>query len=112
MVTGSLYPFAAATKARAMPVLPLVGSMISIPGLSTPFFSPSQIILAPIRHLTEYEGLRPSIFARIVALSPLAILLILTNGVLPIDNALSSKYLVIVFSFLMFLDGFMTNYPA
>ena len=64
-------------------------------------FLPSQIILAPIRHLTEYEGLRPSIFARIVALSPWAILLILTNGVLPIDNALSSKYFVILFSFLM-----------
>jgi len=36
-----------------MPVLPLVGSMISTPGLSTPRFSASQIMLAPMRHLTE-----------------------------------------------------------
>ncbi len=46
-------PRAAATKARAMPVLPLVGSTISTPGLSSPFFSASQIMLAPMRHLTE-----------------------------------------------------------
>jgi hypothetical protein len=36
-----------------MPVLPLVGSTISLPAVSTPRFSASQIIDAPMRHLTE-----------------------------------------------------------
>ena len=50
-VTGM--PRAAATKARAMPVLPLVGSMISWPGPSSPSFCACQIIAAPMRHFTE-----------------------------------------------------------
>ena len=57
IVTGIVkvigYPRAAATKARAIPVLPLVGSISSMPGLSTPRFSASQIIEAPMRHFTE-----------------------------------------------------------
>ena len=57
MVSGMVrvmgIPRAAATKARAMPVLPLVGSTISLPGPSSPFCSASQIIDAPMRHLTE-----------------------------------------------------------
>ena len=36
-----------------MPVLPLVGSMISVCGLISPFSSASQIIEAPTRHFTE-----------------------------------------------------------
>jgi hypothetical protein len=36
-----------------MPVLPLVGSTISTPGFSRPRFSASQIMAAPMRHLTE-----------------------------------------------------------
>ena len=43
----------AATKASAIPVFPLVGSISSLPGTSTPRFSASQIIAAPIRHFTE-----------------------------------------------------------
>ena len=46
-------PRAAATNASAMPVLPLVGSTSSLPGPSRPRCSASQIIAAPIRHLTE-----------------------------------------------------------
>jgi hypothetical protein len=46
-------PLAAATKARAMPVLPLVGSTNSLPGPSKPRCSASHTIAAPIRHLTE-----------------------------------------------------------
>jgi hypothetical protein len=33
-------------------VLPLVGSTTCFPGLKTPRFSASQIMAAPIRHLT------------------------------------------------------------
>src|SRR6266446_3976862 len=50
-----------------MPVLPLVGSISSLPGFSTLRFSASQIMDAPMRHFTEYAGLRPSILASSVA---------------------------------------------
>jgi hypothetical protein len=57
MVSGMVkvigMPRAAATNARAIPVLPLVGSIYSRPGPRCPFSSASQIIEAPIRHLTE-----------------------------------------------------------
>jgi hypothetical protein len=43
---------AAQTNASAMPVLPLVGSSTCWPGLSRPDRSASQIIAAPMRHLT------------------------------------------------------------
>ena len=36
-----------------MPVFPLVGSISSLPAVSTPRFSASQTIAAPIRHFTE-----------------------------------------------------------
>jgi hypothetical protein len=36
-----------------MPVLPLVGSISSLPGFRTPRFSASQIMAAPMRHFTE-----------------------------------------------------------
>jgi hypothetical protein len=36
-----------------MPVLPLVGSTISTPGFSTPRFSASHTMAAPMRHFTE-----------------------------------------------------------
>ena len=52
MVSVMGMPRAAATKASAMPVLPLVGSTISLPGPSTPRFSASQISAAPMRHFT------------------------------------------------------------
>ena len=52
IVNVSGYPLAAQTYARAMPVLPLVGSTTFMPGLSLPVFSASQIIDAPMRHLT------------------------------------------------------------
>ena len=47
------YPRAAAAKASAIPVLPLVASRIALPGFSSPRFSASHTIDAPIRHLTE-----------------------------------------------------------
>ena len=83
-------PRAAATKASAMPVLPLVGSTISLPGPSRPRFSASQIIAAPMRHFTEYAGLRPSILASTVALAPSVTRFRRTSGVRPMDRELSS----------------------
>jgi len=80
----------AAMNARAIPVLPLVGS-ISFPERNRPRFSASPTIAAPTRHLTEYDGLRPSIFARIVAEIPAVTWLSRTNGVRPTDRELSSN---------------------
>src|SRR5512147_2353216 len=64
--------------------------MISLPGVRTPRCSASQMSAAPMRHLTEYAGLRPSILARTKASEPLTKRFSLTSGVLPIDSALSS----------------------
>ena len=74
-----------------MPVLPLVGSTTSMPGFSAPDCSASQIMDAPMRHLTLYAGLRPSILARTVAFKPFVTWFNLTRGVRPIDSELSSK---------------------
>ena len=56
MVRTRGYPRAAHTKARAMPVLPLVGSTTTVsrdPGVRMPSRSAAQIMAAPIRHFTE-----------------------------------------------------------
>ena len=63
----SLYPFAAATLARPIPVLPLVGSIITESALSFPVFSASSIIAFAILSLTEPAGLKYSSFTRTVA---------------------------------------------
>ena len=53
MVRTHSYPRAAAAKARAMPVFPLVASRIALPFFRRPRFSASHTIEAPIRHFTE-----------------------------------------------------------
>jgi len=73
-----------------MPVLPLVGSMMDMPGLRRPFSSASHTMLAPTRHFTEPAGLRNSSFARTRAFAPAASLRTATSGVPPIVCALSS----------------------
>ena len=83
-------PLAAATNAKAIPVLPLVGSMSSFPGGSNPLSIASWIIADPIRHLTEYAGFLPSILAKTVAPAPEVTRLSLTKGVLPIERELSA----------------------
>src|ERR1035441_9886051 len=93
MVRVMGYPRAAATNARAIPVFPLVGSMSALPGFRMPRFSASQTIEAPIRHFTEYAGLRPSILASTVALPPSVTRLRRTSGVQPMLKELSSKTL-------------------
>ena len=59
---------AAATKARAMPVLPLVGSTMVEPGFSTPWTSRASIIETPMRSFTEAMGLKNSSLASTSAL--------------------------------------------
>src|SRR6202012_4715624 len=77
----------------AMPVFPLVGSISSFPGLRTPRFSASQIIDAPMRHFTEYAGLRPSTLPSIVTGAPSVTRFSLTSGVRPMLRELSLKYM-------------------
>ena len=74
-----------------MPVLPLVGSISSLPGLSTPRRSASQIMDAPILHFTENAGLRASILASMVTGAPSVTRLSFTSGVFPMLSELSEK---------------------
>jgi hypothetical protein len=74
---------AAATNASAMPVLPLVGSMMTVSGFKMPRFSASSIMAMPIRSFTLPSGLKNSHFKAIVALRPAVTLLSFTSGVLP-----------------------------
>src|SRR5690349_9693247 len=74
-----------------MPVLPLVGSISSLPGARMPCFSASHTIAAPMRSLTLYAGLRPSILTRTIARPPSVTRLSRTSGVRPMLCELSSK---------------------
>src|SRR5688572_30559856 len=69
--------------ASPTPVLPLVGSTIVPPGLSSPRRSASSIITRPMRSLTDPPGLRCSSLPRIVGRRPLLSLESRTSGVLP-----------------------------
>ena len=60
MVSVSLSPLAAQTKARAMPVFPLVGSMMWVFLFTAPDRSPASIMALPMRSLTEERGLKNS----------------------------------------------------
>src|SRR3954463_10146969 len=63
-VSTRSYPLAAATKASAMPVLPLVASTIVVrPGSIRPSASAASIIATPMRSLTEPPGLSISSLA-------------------------------------------------
>ncbi len=78
-----------------MPVLPLVGSMITEPGLSTPCASIASIIEAPMRSLTLASGLKNSSLART---SPFGFSSAVrrgkrTSGVSPMVSTMESKIL-------------------
>jgi hypothetical protein len=60
MTSTSLYPLTAATMASPMPVLPDVGSMITLSFVSTPRRSASSIIARPMRSLMLPPGLARS----------------------------------------------------
>ncbi len=70
IVTISLYPRAAQVKARAIPVLPLVGSTITVSGLILPAASAASIMATPIRSLTDQSGLKFSSLATTSAAHP------------------------------------------
>lgn len=79
-------------KARAMPVLPEVGSTRTLlPGLISPAFSASRIMPRPMRSFTEEQGFMLSNFAYTLATQPSAagILLSFTSGVLPMSAVAS-----------------------
>ena len=89
MVSMSLYPRAAATNARAMPVLPLVGSIRVVSLSMVPRFSASSIIAMPMRSLTLPSGLKNSHFNKTVAASPAVTLFNFTRGVRPTVSTMS-----------------------
>mmetsp|Transcript_8328 Transcript_8328/g.21495 ORF Transcript_8328/g.21495 Transcript_8328/m.21495 type:complete len:290 (+) Transcript_8328:313-1182(+) len=83
------YPFAAATMARAIPVLPDVGSTSLVtPGLISPRASAPSIIARPRRSLTELAGSIDSSLHRIVPSTPSVTRLRRTRGVLPISSVM------------------------
>ena len=71
MVSGIVnirrYPFTAATMAKPMPVFPLVGSIMTVPGLMRPCFSASLTMLRQIRSLMLPPGFLDSSFATTMA---------------------------------------------
>ena len=71
MVSGIVkitrYPLAVPTAAKPIPVLPLVGSIITEPSFNWPFASASSIIAFATRSFTLPAGLKYSSFARIFA---------------------------------------------
>ena len=97
MVSGMVrmirYPFAAAIAASPIPVLPLVGSIMTEPSFNSPFFSASSIIAFAIRSFTLPAGLKYSSFTSIVAFKPsfFSILATSTSGVLPIRSSVLLK---------------------
>ncbi len=90
MVRISLYPFAAQTKARAMPVLPLVGSMTTVSGPIRPACSAASIMATPMRSFTLDRGLKDSSFTSTVTLLLPFKRLIRTRGVPPTVFVISS----------------------
>ena len=88
MVKINLYPRDAATKARPTPVFPLVGSIMSVPGLIFPSASAASIIANAILSLTLPNGLKYSSFATIGDASPASLLYRFNanNGVFPIRS--------------------------
>mmetsp|Transcript_2410 Transcript_2410/g.6214 ORF Transcript_2410/g.6214 Transcript_2410/m.6214 type:complete len:205 (-) Transcript_2410:1472-2086(-) len=90
IVRTSLYPLAAAMKARPIPVLPLVGSIkVVLPGLIFPASSASVTMAYPILSFTEQHGSMFSSLAAILAPAPAQTLFRYTMGVLPISSVTS-----------------------
>ena len=66
-----------------MPVLPLVGSMMTVFFFKMPRRSASSIMAMPMRSFTLPSGLKNSHFKRTVASAPAVTLFNLTSGVRP-----------------------------
>src|SRR5688572_10533496 len=84
MVSIKRYPLTAATKARPIPVLPLVGSTIVSPGCNRPSCSATSIMFKQIRSFTLPPGLNDSSFAHTPASSVPGNRRSCTTGVIPI----------------------------
>ena len=78
-----------------MPVLPLVGSMMTVSLVSVPLFSASSIIAMPMRSFTLESGLKNSHLSSTVASMPSVTLLSRTNGVRPTVSTMSLNILAI-----------------
>ena len=90
IVTINRYPRAAQVKARPMPVLPLVGSIIKVSGLIRPAASASLIMFTPIRSFTDQSGLKFSNLASTSPTQPVAVRRRRISGVLPMHWVMSS----------------------
>ena len=101
MVKIMRYPLDAATAASPMPVLPLVGSIITDSGLSRPFSSASSIIAFAILSFTLPAGLKYSSFAKIFAdkLFSFSKLFSSKRGVPPISSVIRSNVFITISSF-------------
>ena len=74
-----------------MPVLPLVGSMMTVSLLIFPSRSAASIMARPMRSFTLHSGFRFSILAATVATQPSVTCLNCTSGVLPTHRVMSSR---------------------
>ena len=85
MIRMHLYPLAAATIARPIPVLPLVlSTMVVLPGEMSPRFSASSIIESAMRSLTLPPGFCiSSLTSTVAAPSGTTRLSLTIGGVLP-----------------------------
>ena len=72
-----------------MPVLPLVGSMMCVSGVSRPDFSAASIMARPMRSFTLLQGLKNSSFTSTVAAPAGTMRLSLTRGVLYVVATMS-----------------------
>src|SRR5450759_1205247 len=108
MTMVHLYPRAAHTMARPMPVLPLVGSRMMVSGLIDPARSAASIIDRPIRSFTLCEGFWNSSLASTSATHPCVSRLMRTSGVLPISSV---TLWAILMSFLLVLVLGTLHYP-
>ena len=76
--------------ARAIPVLPLVGSTMTVSGVRRPASSAASIMATAIRSLTLPAGLKNSSFATTSAPAPSVTFRRRTRGVPPINWVMSS----------------------
>jgi len=105
MVRISLYPFEAATNANPIPVLPEVGSIITVSLSSFPFFSASSTIARAILSFTELSGLKYSNLAINLASSFRSAEKSVSckSGVFPISSVSFLAYFAITLFLLIYL---------
>jgi hypothetical protein len=93
MVKTQRKPRAAAAKARPMPVLPLVGSTMTMPGRSVPRSRASSIMATPMRSFTDAYGLKPSCLTSTSASPSRTSRFSRMSGVSPMVSVMSAQIL-------------------